>query len=601
VKARPSTLGALALLFCGTLPFLLFFGAPPAADRPAPPIEAADEALPPEKEAEPDVGPTETERRVEALITLLSDEHPYYRHHAIRGLRDLGPAARPAVPHLERFIAEEKGSGRWIAMAMVMKLGGTRKYYRQLAEAAAVRQRGQSNWARGPYWDFDGIYASAILELIRIRDGSVQWRKPPRGVAEFLEAFYEDEAAGVAELSSRLLKATPDELRVWFWFLGRMLPIPAAFAPVFRKMYVNDREGVRSRLLVFLSAPDNDVTDLRESLVPFIRDQVHAAEAAWRPLLLGTLGNLGADDEDSVSLLTAGLAEGGAAADEAARSLARLGEKARPAVAELIRIADAREPGSRSDLLAALMATGDERGVSLLGRVLEDGHAEELRLIADHASGVEGVAALAPRFLQRFREVPGEDLDALLVTAVRCDPDLTRRETRQILTLGLDQTRPSSRRSALSALHRATGFAPDLASSLSRALLESQDDSMIPAVCGVVWSLARIGEGAAPLVPALLLLVGDRGLQYQVTEALVRIHPRAPGCLEAFRRYALEGRTYTARYWCVVGIGKVSKPNGKDLSILERVAGGEHDRHLKSGKAAQEILNRPEWKRLRGR
>ena len=378
--------------------------------------------------------------------------------------------------------------------------------------------------------------------------------------------------------------------------------MPERIAPALQRQLLAGEKGGRLLVIGLLTSTRNDATALRETMAPFLRREAEDADPAWRSALLGALGGLGAADPESVRMFRDGLADGSVVADGAARSLARLGAEARPAIDELIRTAEARVPGTRSWHLAALLGTKDARILPFLAKALRQKDAIEERAIHAKVFKVEGAAALAPVFLERFEGPADYDIHRLLITALRCDPEQKMEETVRLFVLALNDARPPSRCYALESLRYAKALEPGVAASLARALVEATDDKSFRAVGTAITAAAGLGKDAAPIVPSLLALARVRGQRFRAIEALARIDPRAPGCLEVFRRYAIEARSSTAGYWCVKGIGEIGKPTKEDVAILEKVIAAKDQAYWsESIRLATEILNRPEWKKLRGK
>jgi len=538
------------------------------------------------------------EKKIADLIARLSHSRLFYREKAIIKLGELGADARAALPHLEKLIESQGGRIRYSAMVAVMQIEGSRKFYRELAEAAGVYQR-RGNEATAGFLRFDKGRAQAIISAIRIRDRNWQNLKPPHGLDAFLERLYESDAAGVEEMNERLIEATPEELKAWLVILRQMKPMPAGVAPALKRTILEGDAGERKQLIGLLAGVKSDASDLGREMAPFICEVAREAEPEFRGQLLSTLGNLGSKEPETVKLLVAGLREGGSVADGAAGSLTRLGTAARPAIEELIRVAASREPGKRTMLIFALLATKDRRVIPFLRKVLRDGNYWERRHVLENVHLVDGAADLAPEFSAIYEKVSLRNVPKLMYAAVRCDRGLARPETVTLLTRAFGEARRGSRRTALHMIQHLETLPAPVAASLAAALEYAREDVMVSGAQNAIRSAAKFGEAATAIVPVIVPLAADVRFESSVVQALTAIAPLAPESLAVFRRLANEGRARSTQSRAVLGMGKIEKPTKEDVAALEAVLASKGRRYSSVLRAATEILNRPKWKALR--
>ena len=368
-----------------------------------------------------------------------------------------------------------------------------------------------------------------------------------------------------------------------------------------RRVLREGGEEERRQVISLLAGTKNDTSALRKSMTPFVRDLARGADPAFRGRLLPALGGLGSSDAETMKVLLLGLREGGSVADGAAASLARLGPSATPTIEELIRVAESRAPGERYHLLKAILATKDRRAIPFLRKALHNSHYRERVPLLEKVHEVDGAADLAPDFLALYETVAVRDVPKLMYAAVRCDRDLTRPETVTLLTRALGEARPGSRRTAFYKITSLATLPAPVAVALAGALGHAREEPLVNGAQRAIRDAAKFGDQAAAIHPVIVPLAADSRFESAVVVALLSIRPQAPESIAVFRRLAVEGRSRTTRTRAVTGLGRLEKPTKADVAILEKVIGAKNQAYRsEASRLAAEILNRPEWKKLRG-
>ena len=216
-----------------------------------------------------------------------------------------------------------------------------------------------------------------------------------------------------------------------------------------------------------------------------------------------------------------------------------------------------------------------------------------------NAHQVDGAADLAPEFLALYETVAAKDVPKLLYAAARCDRGLTRPENVTLLTRALGEARPGSRRSAFYVIQYLSTLPAPVAASLATALEHSREEPMVSAALSAIRSATKFGPAASAIVPVIVPLASDNRFESTVVSALAGIRPLAPESLAAFRRLAVEGRTRTTQTRAIQALGKIEKPTKADVAALVGVTGSKGRRYSSAVRAAEAILNRPEWAALR--
>jgi len=504
---------------------------------------------------------------VPALTRALFDDDAKRRLIAVLALDRLGGAARPASAALVRLLTDPEPTVRATAALALGKID--RRAVPALV--AALRDEGPSVRVAAAHSLAQLGYASDRLVPVLL-----DWLKDDKGVGRIdtLAVLFRlgPEAGPATPALVRLLDAPEEALRRGaLRTLAGMGPAAREAAPALKAILADrERTGEHSlaaeALWLVAQAPEALQAWKRVAADPGHPERTAAAVQLWTfgrdPAALAALVGVVASDRPDRSAAVEAVRDVGPPAAEAAleplrkrlkeakagerfplvQALGRLGEAARPALADLLPLAETKDPVERFVARQALARIRpDDASFKLVADLLAD--APEVRSpVARFLAEAGPKAAAAAPALRKAMEDP-EPL-VRLDAAVALWRIARDEKALPVALAVLDDPTPATRfTAALEIGHRFASEGKAAVPALRALLWDDAQDVRTEAAS----ALGRIGPAAKDAVPALVALLADddrEELHSAASEALGLIGPAAREAVPTLKRRLEHGDAY---------------------------------------------------------